>query len=239
MKVQIQTTQNVDIEYEIASIGDRIGAAVIDMLIRFGYVMVAALLIGALADVEILNGGIGIALIVIFYLPMFFYDALCETLLDGQTFGKKALKIKVVKMDGTQPGVGAYLLRWLVGLLEKNGFAAVAIVAILINGKGQRLGDMAAGTTVIKVKPEVTLDHTIFAALEEEYHPTFTQVARLSDNDIAIIQEVLNSPEQSANPVVVGKLVNRVKQVLEVEPQMHPVQFLKTVVKDYNYYTGM
>lgn len=237
MKVQIQTTQNVDIEYEIASIGDRIGAALIDTLIRFGYIVAAVLIFAALADT--LSDGFSTIFGILFYLPIFFYDALCETLLDGQTFGKKALKIKVVKMDGTQPGVGSYLLRWLVGLLEKNGMAAIGIVAILVNGKGQRLGDMAAGTTVIKVKPEVTLDHTIFAALEEEYHPTFTQVARLSDNDIAIIQEVLNSPEQSGNPVVVGKLVSRVKQVLEVEPQMPPVQFLRTVVKDYNYYTGM
>lgn len=237
MKVQIQTTQNVDIEYEIASIGDRIGAAVIDMLIRFGYIVAAVMTMGAI--ISSADDNISIAIGLLLYLPVFFYDVLCEVFLDGQTFGKKALKIKVVKMDGSQPGIGAYLLRWLLSILEKSGMAAIGIVAILVNGKGQRLGDMAAGTTVVKVKPEISLDHTIFAAVEEEYHPVFTQVTRLNDQDIAVIQEVLNSPEQSGNPVVVGKLVARVKQVLEVEPQMHPVQFLRTVVKDYNYYTGM
>lgn len=240
MKVQIQTTQNVDIDYEVADMGHRIGAAIIDLLIMVGYAFAAFTLLTALTTS--VNDGLLSALFIGAYIPLFLYGVLCESILDGQTFGKKAVKIKVVKMDGTQPGISSYLLRWLIGLIEKNPFifmGAISIIVILLNGKGQRLGDLAAGTTVVKIKPTISLDHTIFAAVEESYTPVFPGVTRLTDRDIAIIQEVLSSDERLDNPMLLSKLADKVKAVLEVEPNMQAVQFLRTVVKDYNYYTGM
>lgn len=240
MKVQILTSQNVEIEYEIASIGERMGAVLIDLLIKIGYALAAFFVILLIEDALGIPDGFAMAFIILLYIPLFLYDLLCETFLDGQTFGKKAVKIKVVKLDGSQPSLGSYLLRWLIALVEKPPLmmGTIGLVAILLNSKGQRLGDMAAGTTVVKVKPAVTLDDTIFAEVEETYIPTFPSVIRLSDNDIALIQEVLNSREQMENPVVVGRLTSKVKEVTEVEPTMPNVQFLQTVVKDYNYYTS-
>jgi uncharacterized RDD family membrane protein YckC len=241
MKVQIQTTQNVDIEYDLAGIGERVGAGVIDMLIQIGYVVGVIIIATSVLSSSDLDSDFMTIVMVVLYLPLFFYHLLCEIFLNGQSFGKKAVSIKVVRTDGTQPGISAYLLRWLIGLIETSplSFGMIAIITILVNGKGQRLGDIAAGTTVVKIKPAVTLDQTIFAQVDEDYTPTFHQVTRLSDQDVATIKEVLESREQRDNPVVLGTLVRKVKEVLGVESDMTPVKFLRTVIKDYNYYTAL
>jgi uncharacterized RDD family membrane protein YckC len=245
MKVQIQTAQNVDIEYEIASVGSRIGARLIDALVIVGYYIVLILVFSLFANENIFRslesaGGMGMALLYILLLfPPFFYHLVCEIFMDGQSFGKKAVQIKVVRLDGSQPTIGNYILRWLIGLFETNLFSgAPALITILVNGKGQRLGDLAAGTTVVKLKPPVTLEQTIYARVQEDYAPTFPTVTNLSDEDVAIITEVLSSHEQLGNPVVVGTLVRKVKEVLGVESDLPATKLLRTVVKDYNYYTG-
>jgi len=243
MKVQIQTTQNVDIEYEVASIGDRIGACLIDGLILFGYgFMVFLVLSGLIADSEGADGMLTVlvtVLVTVLMLPILLYDLLCEIFMNGQSFGKKVVKIKVVKMDGTQPGIGSYLLRWLLRFIEIwTTSGAIAVITMLINGKGQRLGDLAAGTTVVKIRPAVTLADTIFAQVDDDYVATFPQVVRLSDDDIAIVKEVIGSREQRENPVIVNTLVRKIKEVLEVETDLSPSKFLKTIVRDYNYLTG-
>src|SRR5574341_1922061 len=160
--VRITTTQNVEIEYEVASIGDRILAGLVDGAVWLGYVIGAPVLL-----FEVLNVGdkkFGIALTVALYLPAFLYDLLCESLMDGQSLGKKLLKIKVIKLDGSPPDFGSYLLRWLLRWLDVTiCWGGIAILTILINGRGQRLGDLAAGTTVIKLKPGVGFRETIFA----------------------------------------------------------------------------
>ena len=237
MKVQILTTQNVEIEYETASLGERIGATLIDMLILFAYSFVV--LAGVVQSIAHRSDDTAFTLMVVLVLPVLLYDLLCEIFMDGQSLGKKALKIKVVKLDGTQPGIGSYLLRWLLRFVEVWGSSGViAAVVILVNGKGQRLGDLAAGTTVVKLKPTATLADTIFAQIDPDYVPTFPQVTRLNDRDIAVIKEVINSREQRQNPVVLNTLVRKVKEVLEVDTDLSAPKFLKTVVKDYNHYVG-
>jgi uncharacterized RDD family membrane protein YckC len=63
------------------------------------------------------------------------------------------IKIKVVKIDGSQPGIGSYFLRWLIKPVDVFfTYGSVGIITMLINGKGQRLGDLAANTNCYKIK---------------------------------------------------------------------------------------
>ena len=117
--IGIETTQNVDIQYNIASIGDRVLAQIIDMLILFGYGFAMIFVVLFLGDT--FSGSpiyFPTATFIILYLPFFFYDLLCEIFLNGQSMGKKILKIKVVKIDGSQPGLGSYFLRWLLKQID-------------------------------------------------------------------------------------------------------------------------
>jgi uncharacterized RDD family membrane protein YckC len=233
MNISVPTSQNVTIEYEVASIGARIGAFLLDMLVMFGWAIIAWLIIGYAFELS------GI-LSTLFFLPIFFYPLLCELFLEGQTLGKKWSKIRVVKLDGTQPSVGSYLLRWIlwpIDIMIMGG--GIAVVVILINGRGQRLGDIAAGTTVISLKPRALLADTIFTAVEEDYTPVFPQVAALSDRDMAIIKDLLEQSRRERNPQLLTALAVKVRTILDVDPApLTPLEFVRTVVKDYNAVSG-
>lgn len=230
MAISIETTQNVTIDYEIASLGDRVLGAIIDTLIIIAYIVAVSLIIDAL------EAEIGIAGGVILFLPIFLYDLACEVSLNGQTFGKKAMRTRVVKLDGSEPTIGSYLLRWLLRYVDLMFMLGLLVIAV--SGKGQRLGDIAAGTTVIKNKPRISLSETLMPEVDEQYSPTFPQVALLSDRDIAIIREVWSAGRRQSTRATVNALAARVATVLGVEPPADVDRFLETVIRDYTYVTG-
>ena len=239
-KVKIKTTQNVDVEYEIASIGDRIVAVLIDYLILL--VCFIALMILSIFIRDILNEYMYMFFFLI-YIPMILYDLLFEIFMNGQTPGKKFRNIKVIKMDGSQPTIGNYLLRWVFRLIDIGiSYGGIAILTILINGKGQRIGDIAAGTTVIKLKKSVSLQDTIFKKVEENYQGTFPQVESLSNEEIETIKEVIKTSIEHHDAVIRNKLLLRTKTAIEkklgINSNMMPRAFLEVMIKDYNYYKG-
>ena len=231
--IRIETTQNVDIEYEVASVGDRILATLLDYLFFLAYL----LLIGVLAAVIESNFFDSWAIISLIVLPILLYDLLCETFLQGRSFGKIIMKIKVVKIDGTQATFGSYLIRWLLRIVDTKMFnGVIALIVILANGKGQRVGDMAAGTTVIKMKQKVQLSDTILNNVIPDYTLVFSQVSKLSDNDIAIIKDVMKLCLKTGNKEALSKLALKTKTTMGIDVNMPDVQFLNTVLQDYSYW---
>jgi uncharacterized RDD family membrane protein YckC len=231
--IQIQTTQNVDIEYEVASIGDRILATLLDYLFFLAYFLLLFLIIALVSSLSKFNQ----IFFLICLLPVLFYDLLCETFMEGRSFGKMIMKIKVVKVDGTQANFGAYLIRWLFRIIDTRLFmGGLALITIMLNGKGQRLGDMAAGTTVIKLKQKVKLSDTILSTVKPEYHIVFNEVQRLSDNDVSIIKEVIEMSRRTNNSEAIKKLTAKTKEVMQVSSDLPDHKFLITVLEDYTHY---
>jgi hypothetical protein len=141
-----------------------------------------------------------------------------------------------VKLDGSSPGIGSYLLRWILRPIDISLFSGgIAILSIAITRHNQRLGDLAAGTTVVKT--DVRQDFPVFA-VEENYTPSFPEVVSLSDADIEVIQRVLKVYRDSGNQQPVLVTVEKMKDVLQVESELPPLQFLYTLVKDYKYLTA-
>ena len=238
-KIQIETTQNVTIDYDVASIGDRILAALIDYLIIFGYV-IAILIVASILENSFPRS---IAFWVIIYLPIFFYDLVFELFLDGQSVGKKFRKIKVVKLDGSQPSFINYFLRWIIRPIDVTfTYGTVAMITMFINGKGQRLGDLAANTSIIKLKKDLVLEDTIFRKVEETYEVQFPEAANLSDYDIGIIQEVLEQLGKITDHIVYEEILiktrNEITHKMGISSGIKPLSFLYTVMKDYNYING-
>ena len=182
------------IEYPVASVGDRVVAGLIDQLIMIGYfIAIIFFYIWLLNVTEGSSFSYPVAYFVILFLPLFFYHLLCETYLNGQSFGKKLMKMRVVKLDGTQAGIGSYFLRWILAPIDIYfTYGSVGLVTMIVNGKGQRLGDLAAHTTVVKLKAETKLDDTILRATPVNYEVKFPQVSALSDKDISLVKEVLD-----------------------------------------------
>ncbi|MCW8806365.1 MAG: RDD family protein [Ignavibacteriaceae bacterium] len=239
--IEIQTAQNVNIEYPVASVGDRVVAAIIDQLIMVGYIIAMIFLyIWILNITEGSSMYFPVAYFVIWFLPVFFYQLLCETFLNGQSFGKKLMKMRVVKLDGSQAGIGSYFLRWILAPIDIYfTYGSVGLVTMIVNGKGQRLGDLAAHTTVVKLKAEAKLEDTILKTTPANYDVKFPQVSLLSDKDISLVKEVLDMNYKKPDVEVYTRIINKTKDAIEkkigVNTDLHPLTFLDTVLKDYNY----
>ncbi len=171
-------------------------------------------------------------------LPLFLYHLLWETLWNGRSPGKAVMKLRVVKTDGSKPAFSNYLLRWLLRIIDITATSGgLALVTILLNGKGQRLGDMAAVTTVITEKQIVSFSQTILMDIPEDYEPSYPQVTVFSDSEIQTIKSVFTEARYNGNHNVILKLANRVSSVMEVRLEETPIKFIDKVIKDYNYYT--
>ncbi|CAL2101564.1 putative RDD family membrane protein YckC [Tenacibaculum sp. 190130A14a] len=230
---QIETAQNITINQNAAHITTRIGSYLIDLLFVVGYYIIVAYILSYL-NLEFMEF---YSVYLLLGLPAFFYSLIFEMLMNGQTPGKYFNQTRVVKLDGSKPTFGSYLLRWMLRLVD-FGFASggVAVLTILLNGKGQRLGDIAAGTTVISEKKRITLKDTIAADVEEGYTPTYTQVTLLTDNDIHTIKSLYDDAKRKGNHKVILKLHMKVLEITNITTEEKPMQFIDTVIKDYHYY---
>ncbi|AKD53593.1 RDD family protein [Spirosoma radiotolerans] len=229
MSLTIRTSQNVSVAYEPASVGDRILAAMLDYLVIFGWTL---LVFGIPARLNLTPGTF---YVVVSLFPIVVYDLLSEWFLNGRSVGKIAMGIRVVMLDGSQPGLGAYLLRWLLRIIESVAFlgGVVPIITVAANGKGQRLGDIAAGTTVVKLKPAVSLDDVLIRPLPENYVLQFPDVRLLSDRDVGIIRQTL----RQGDGWVIGRTADKIKQVTGVQSDLPDRAFLETVISDYQFIT--
>lgn len=232
--IQIQTAQNVGITVEVAGIGDRVLAALIDYFLLGWYVLFISIIYIAVEST---------ALYVVLFIPFFAYFLLCEVFLNGQSIGKRIRNIKVARLDGSQPTLANYLLRWLLRPIEIDASTGmIGLVTLLLNNKGQRLGDIAAGTTVIRVKPRVRLQDTAFSEVDTAYTPTFPQADVLTPDDLTTIKDVLETLRYEGRSHLADQLSRQLKASLEAkmgtQSDLMPIHFLQTVVKDYNHLKG-
>lgn len=239
--IKISTTQNVDFEYVPAGAGYRVLASLLDGVFMAAYVVLVMLLYGMSRRNSVYNDEsrfyLEWTILIILMLPILLYHFLSETFMNGQSFGKKIVGIKVIKLDGTQPGISSYLLRSLLRIIDihlLNGL--IGLICIIVSEKSQRLGDMAAGTTVIKMGAKVTLQDTILFRQQSNYSVVFPQVELLSDKDIAIIKEVLQFSASNSKPETLKALAAKVKAKMGVSSNISDEQFLKTVLLDYSHF---
>ncbi|MCK8482021.1 RDD family protein [Psychroserpens algicola] len=242
VELQINTTQNVNINFIAASIGERMLAYVIDIVIKIAYVLGFGYIVFDVFKFDDvfndLDGWSQQAVYVIFMLPVLFYTLTLESIFEGQTLGKRIMKIKVVKIDGYQASFPDYLIRWSLRAIDMIMFGVVGLITIVSSKKSQRLGDMSAGTSVISLKSNVNISHTILEELDDSYQPTYPNVIKLSDNDARIIKETYVRAKAAKDYETLIKLRKKIIQVVEIkEFNDTDIEFIDTILKDYNYYT--
>lgn len=232
---QIETAQNITIQQNVAPLSTRISAFILDTLIIGAYYAVSLLILNAIGYLDKENIYV---LYILISLPAFFYSLFFEMLNNGQTPGKYFKKIRVIKIDGSKPTFGSYLIRWMLRLIDITiASGSVALLTILLNGKGQRLGDIAAGTTIISEKKTVSINSTLAVDIPEEYTPTYPQVTMLSDKDIQTIKELYLKAKKNGNHKTLIKLHHKILEITEINSELNPVDFIDIVIKDYNYFT--
>ncbi|MDR3252500.1 MAG: RDD family protein [Tannerella sp.] len=233
-ETRIVTSQYVEIEQTPAGIGERIFARIIDYftmsvyLIGWFYFVTKILDLSDVGDLNILIYALGM-------LPVVFYSFLWETFNRGRSPGKMVFGTRVVMRDGSTPTLGGYFLRWL--LLMVDVISWMGVVVILLNRNNQRLGDLAAGTVVIKERDyrriHVSLDE--FNHLTRNYRPVYVQAENLSLEQVGTINEALTRFDaQRARRI--SLLAAKVREFLRINPPADDETFLRTLTRDYQYF---
>jgi uncharacterized RDD family membrane protein YckC len=236
--VTIETPEGVDLSVTLAGLGSRFVAAVIDGLIQSIVILIfffALGIVGAAVD----TGGNGAFVLaagaVILFLVAFGYPVLFETLNSGRTPGKAAIGIRVVREGGRPVNFRAAAIRNLLLIVDTLPPVtyAVGIIAILVSRRNQRLGDMAAGTIVVRDrKPEssgASWVHAVAPGTADETVPW--DVSSIREDEVATIRSFLARRHEltpSARIHLANELAARLRpKVAGEDPNLPPELFLE------------
>ena len=240
----IITGQYVELTQTPASVGDRLIAALIDYTILGVYFIAATFAFIGVMDsyTSSVSDTTLIMYVLLTYSPVLFYYPACEIFGKGQSVGKLVMKMRVVTIDGNAPSVGSILLRWLLYPIDSFFTGFLGVVFITFGKHRQRLGDLAAGTMVIKTSAAQYDFYSIndYSYVQQGYEPTYPEAANLSTRQVDLIQRTLYSSDLSRRGELVYKLAIQVQQFLgvPVAQGLYADVFLKTVFNDFYYYSS-
>ena len=235
--IEIKTTQNVLLEYELASLRDRILAFILDLVCIGVGLAIISIVFFSVFGVDGVVGTVVSILLICFFL---FYSLAFEVFNNGQSLGKKVLRIKVIKTNGEKAVFYDYAGRWIFRMIDIY-FSRGAIAAMLIasSAKAQRIGDIVSTTTVIKLVPSVNLylEDILRIQSRENYQPVYSMVKHLSEKDVLLIKSTLDRYKKynnDAHEEALDQLAARLKQILEIKDAMPSnTAFLQTIINDY------
>lgn len=233
--IDISTSQKVVINFETANARERITAFLIDMIL-----LVIVLFIWVWILFELLNAPENWGTYMLVFIPITFYSLIAELLMNGQSPGKRAMALRVVNINGVEPSLNDYLIRWSFRLVE-IWFTVGAVAVLLINagGKGQRLGDMIANTTVIRLnnKVNVSLEQLENMRSSDGYEPVFEKAVYFSEEEMMLFKEVIdrsgrfrNQAHKEALEEAGARAASRIG--LDRVPDDRSA-FLRTLIRDY------
>jgi uncharacterized RDD family membrane protein YckC len=217
-QLNIETPEQVDLRFPVAGIGSRFLAVLADTILQIaaeiGLILLFVLFLSAatrehLGDVSDTAGKWLVAAMVLFNFLLYWgYFALFEAFWNGQTPGKRLIKIRVIKDSGRQITLFEALARNLVRVIDMlpPSLYFVGLVSMLCNRRHQRLGDLVAGTIVIHERSteQPLMGHNsrgITASVYQQPAPTLLRpgcfqppadaIARLRWEDLNVIESFL------------------------------------------------
>jgi uncharacterized RDD family membrane protein YckC len=204
-----------------------------------------------------------IAIFILFFLPILLYHVVFEITMNGQSIGKRIMRLRVVDENGGRPGISQYLIRWLLRISDvwiifiviilisspywfrdaQSAFIILAALAFLITDiilivsskKGQRIGDILARTIVIRINTKADIEDTVFQEVADSYIPVFPEIMKLGDKDINAIKSILDTSKKKGDFNLAANAADKIKNHLNIKTALSPFDFLETALKDYNY----
>jgi len=251
MLVKLDTGFNIEVEFPISPFARRMFAWIIDVVVMITYLYLGNKLLVYAFTPSWMN--IGWAT-VLFGMPVAFYHPAFEIIFNGQSIGKKAMAIKVIAEDGGQPSISQYLVRWVFRMVDfplwifamiagavmpwwGSVFLFAGIACVIMTEKSQRIGDVVAGTIIIDTKTTTSWQDTVFTEIESTYQPKYPEVMRLSDKDINTLKSIIETVKKKTDYDLSIRIAERIKTKLIIVSDQDSLDFLETLLKDYNYYS--
>jgi uncharacterized RDD family membrane protein YckC len=233
--VKLDTGFNIEVEFPIAPFHRRFLAWVIDFFILLSY------LYGMFYIIRIFLGSTWqddyVWLSILYVIPYLLYHLVMEALFNGQSAGKKLMLIKVITLEGGQPSLSQYLIRWLFRLIDVGLFFMPGFFSIILSTRSQRIGDLIAGTIMIDTRATTSWQDTIFTELETNYKPKYPQVMQLTDKDINTLKGIINAVRRRNDYQLAHRISDRIQSKLGIQAEEDSLPFLQRLLKDYNYYS--
>lgn len=234
--IEIKTTQNVVLQYELADLRDRIIAFLIDFAC-----MCFALGIFSIGMAVFSGSETGQAVYSIFLSCIFiFYSLIFEVFNHGQSLGKMAMRIQVIKAAGGHARFSDYAARWVFRMVDIYfSLGGIASILIASSAKAQRIGDIVANTVVVKLTPkmDLVLKDLLTIYSQDSYTPEYIQAKQLAEEDVLLIKTTLERQRKynnTAHNEALELLAKRIKEVLNIEQAYSDNRrFLQTILKDY------
>ncbi|NNG15690.1 MAG: hypothetical protein HKM89_04355 [Gemmatimonadales bacterium] len=229
-RVRVETPENVVLDLEVAGLGSRALAALIDSLILTAW-MVAVMFLSRL--VGTMTGGgpwLGAATILILFGSAFGYFIVYEGFGRGQTPGKRLIGIRVVQATGHPLTPGAAVVRNLLRIADLFPPPSYLLGALFVafHPQGKRLGDLVAGSIVVRDRPEeMGALEDVEPLLEDEGEP---DAPEMSDQEFALLrqfQERLAGLDPDVRTRIAAQLARRLSDGTTLPPD--DVVFLHTL----------
>lgn len=228
-KISFRTSQNVVIDFKIATLGSRIISFFIDMaIIMISTIMLAIILIPANEN-----------FIYVLPLPFIFYTLVCELSMNGQSLGKKIMRIRVVNVIGKEPKSLDFIIRWVFRLVDIFlSLGSLAVIFVSTTPRGQRLGGVLSNTMVISLRGEMSLSLVDILGIEDRqsYAPQYLEAYRFNETEMLTIKMLLDRSQKyhnEAHKKLMDAAAERVANVLEIPAPDDKPLFLQTVLRDY------
>ena len=259
--IKIPTSFNIHLDFEIPPFHKRLLAWIIDLFIQIFYLVIANRIYNEIFESSgssFSNPYDTWAIGLMITLPFFIYHVVMEITMNGQSIGKKIMRLRVVNENGGKASISQFIIRWLIrtsdymilmiiiyaplyvpyvlyALLGSILLLIVDVTMVTTSKKGQRIGDILAHTIIISTYSKKSIDDTIFLEVEETYVPSFPQIMQLSDRDINSIKHILDTANLSGDFGLAEMASEKIKNHLKITTSLSPFEFLKVLLKDYNY----
>lgn len=248
--IEFESAQNVKIEYELASVGQRTAAAFIDFFMFVIYYFIFGMVFGFTGFFQAEYGTFLFVQLLLMKLPWIFYHPVIEYLTHGQSLGKYILGIRVVTVSGERPGLREVFTRWIFRgdfVWISADFIAlfwfgIGIMGVLYAGtseRRQRMGDVMANTVVIKNKSSIryTLKDVLAIKNQENYTPEYPNAIQFTDEDMLLIKNTIQRLRSSPTPETKKfaiELADESARLLGLpETPEKRMKFLQTLLQDY------
>ena len=153
--ITIETPEHIQVHYELAGIGSRALAGALDLLLQgliTGIIVGGLIFLGArLGWTDAYGVAASIAIATAGFLAATAYYVISEMTMDGQSFGKRIAGLRVIRDDGTPITFLDSAIRNIIRVVDMFPFFySIGLIAVFLSKRSKRLGDMAAGTVVVK-----------------------------------------------------------------------------------------
>ena len=238
-KLTIDTPEQIALEYALAGAGSRFLAIMIDTLVQVAVFFVLALL--ALGAALLASAGFrrvatwaAAVILILGFLLYYGYFAAFETMWSGQTPGKRAQGIRVIRVSGQPITAFDAILRNLLRIVDQlPGIYAVGVLSIFFTARNQRLGDLVAGTVVV-VEQSV---HTA-TMIETGSAATRLGAARLSSDELEVIETFLSRRSDLPGYIrmkTAGQLATRIRARLDLSSSSYSndEELIEAIASEY------